>query len=398
MSASGDIYLDYQATTPCDPRVVDAMLPWLSARPANPHSLHGFGRAAHAAVEIARASVAALVGAMADEVIFTSGATEATNIALRGVLGGRKAQAITSTIEHSCVRDTLAALKAHGTRVVEIPVSADGIVDVEAFAGALSKSTVIASVMAANNEVGTLQPISEIAGLCRAGDVIFHTDAAQAAGKIQLDVAQMNIDLLSISGHKIYGPQGVGALYCRRDLLPQLRPVTTGGGQEQGIRPGTVPVALCVGLGAACDIARTEMEDDRKHALRLRAVLLDTLSERLEHFQVNGSLDERLAGNLNIWFDGVDAEALLSHLPDVAMSMGSACSSASIAPSHVLVAMGLSSSEAESSVRIGFGRGISESAMRRGGERIAEEVLRLRTGGISTKVSGRPASKKQAVS
>ncbi len=392
------IYLDHQSTTPCDPRVVDAMIPWLSARPGNPHSSsHDFGRAAHAAVGNARAQVARLIGAQPEEIVFTSGATEATNVALRGLLaGGKKMHAVTSTIEHGCVRETLADLRAAGLRVTEIPVDGDGLLDPDAFAAAISEKTALATVMAANNEVGTLQPITAVGHSCREAGVVFHTDAAQAVGKMALDVVDMNVDLMSISGHKIYGPQGVGALYCSKKLFGRLKPLMTGGGQERGLRPGTVPVALCVGFGEACAIARAEMERDRAHTMQLRSVLLDTLADRLEQFQVNGSLEHRLAGNLNIWFEGADAEALLALLPDVAMSTGSACSSASIEPSHVLLAMGLTADQAESSIRIGFGRGTGTEDMRKAGERIAEEVARLRHTAASPNVTSRGARKKRA--
>lgn len=397
MTGARRIYLDHQATTPCDRRVVEAMLPWLADRTGNSHSsTHDFGRAAHKAVENARAAVAALVGAEPDEIVFTSGATEATNIALRGALAGSKGHAVTSTIEHSCVRETLEDLRATGTLISEVPVDSDGLMDPDAFANELTSKTVLATVMAANNEVGTLQPVVALGHACREAGILFHTDAAQATGKIPLNVVDMNIDLMSISGHKLYGPQGVGALYCRRGVFRRLRPIMTGGGQERGLRPGTVPVALCVGLGEACAIAGTEMDRDRAHSLRLRTVLLDTIADRLQQFQVNGSLDERLAGNLNIRFEGADAEALLSRLPDVAMSMGSACSSASIEPSHVLLAIGLTAEQAESSIRIGFGRGTTQDDVRRAGVRIAEEVGRLRLAASSTSVGRRRAATKRA--
>lgn len=391
------IYLDHQATTPCDPRAVEAMLPWLSIRPGNPHSsTHHFGRAAHDAVENSREKVAALIGAESDEIIFTSGATEATNIALRGVLSGTKWHAATSAIEHSCVRDTLRDLRGSGNSVTEVSIDADGLMDPEAFVDALTPKTALVSVMAANNEVGTLTPTAAIGHVCRQAGVLFHTDAAQAVGKIPMNVGDMHIDLMSISGHKLYGPQGVGALYCRRDILRRLKPIMTGGGQERGLRPGTLPTALCVGFGEACAIAMKDLVADRRHALRLRTTLLDILGHRLELFQVNGSLEERLPGNLNIWFEGIDGEALLSRLPDVAMSMGSACNSASIEPSHVLLAMGLTAEQAESSIRIGFGRGTTETDVKEAGRRIADEVEYLRLSASQPSVAGRTAAKRRA--
>lgn len=399
MNSIDSIYLDYQATTPCDRRVLDAMLPWLSGQPANPHSsTHRYGIAAHEALENARIQVAELIGSDPDEIVFTSGATEATNIALRGLLGSGKTHVVTSAIEHSCVRDTLDDLRRSGVHVAAVPVDGDGLVDPDNFSKTLAPKTALATVMAANNEVGTLQPIAALGDACRQAGVLFHTDAAQAAGKIALDVRGMHIDLMSISGHKLYGPQGIGALYCRKEVLRRLRPISTGGGQERGVRPGTVPVALCVGLGKACAIAKAEMVGDGEHSMRLRAALLDTLADRLELFQVNGALDQRLAGNLNIWFEGTDAEALLARLPDVAMSMGSACSSASIEPSHVLLAMGLTAEQAESSIRIGFGRGTSLDDVRRAGERIVEEVVRLRLSAGSTNVGRGRDGKKRAAS
>lgn len=390
------IYLDHQATTACDPRVVEAMIPWLSVRPGNPHSsTHDFGRAAMAAVEKARGQVAELIGAQPDEVVFTSGATESTNIALRGILnGGRKMRAVTSSIEHSCVRDTLSDLRSSGVRVTEVTVDTEGILDSDAFAAVLEGAT-LATVMAANNEIGTLQPIAALGYSCREAGVLFHTDAAQAAGKIALDVVDMNIDLMSISGHKLYGPQGIGALYCNRRLFGRLKPIATGGGQERGLRPGTVPVALCVGLGEACAIASREFAADGANSLRLRKLMLDVLADNIERFQVNGSLQERLPGNLNIWFEGVDAETLLTRLPEVAMSQGSACASEAIEPSHVLIAMGLDANQAESSVRIGFGRRTTEAEVREAASRIAQEVGSLRLAAPSTNV-GRTTARKHA--
>jgi cysteine desulfurase len=245
--------------------------------------------------------------------------------------------------------------------------------------------------MAANNEIGTLQPIAALGRSCREAGVVFHTDAAQAAGKIALDVAGMNVDLMSISGHKIYGPQGIGALYCRKELLRRMKPLMRGGGQERGLRPGTVPVALCVGLGEACSIARKEMDADHVRSLQLRKLMLDALTDSVEGFQVNGSLQERLPGNLNIWFEGVDAEALLSRLPDVAMSQGSACASEAMQPSHVLLAMGLEADQAESSVRIGFGRSTTDADVKKAAEKIAKEVAALRLSAFSPNVARRRA-------
>lgn len=391
------IYLDYQATSPTDPAVVETMLPWLGSRVGNPHSTnHDFGKAAHDAVEHARGQVANLINALPEEIIFTSGATEATNIALRGLLVGGKAHVVTSAIEHNCVRETLDDLRANGVSITEIGADADGLLDADKFAEALTRKTVLVTVMAANNEVGTLQPIDAIGPLCREAGVIFHTDAAQSAGKIDMDVRRSNIDLMSISGHKLYGPQGVGTLYCRRELFGRLRPIMTGGGQERGLRPGTVPTALCVGLGTACAVAKDKMQDDARHCIQLRSLLLERLGDTLEGFQVNGSLDSRLPGNLNLWIEGVDAEALLSRLSDVAMSTGSACSSASIEPSHVLLAMGLTRDQAESSIRIGFGRGTTKGEIETAAVRLVTEIEGLRLAASSTTVERRKVGVKRA--
>ncbi len=381
------IYLDFQATSPIDGAVVETMLPWLGSRVGNPHSTtHDFGKAAHDAIERARAQIADLVNADPDEIFFTSGATEATNIALRGLLADAKAHVITSAIEHSCVRETLDDLRRRGNSVTEIPVGTEGVLDADDLARAFTRKTALVTVMTANNEIGTLQPIDEIGALCGDAGVVLHTDAAQSIGKIHMDVRRSNVGLMSISGHKLYGPQGIGALYCRRDLFDRLRPIMTGGGQERGLRPGTVPTALCVGFGTACAIAKDQMEDDARHCIGLRTLLMKRLSFSLEGFQVNGSLDSRLPGNLNLLIEGVDAEALLSRMPDVAMSTGSACSSASIEPSHVLLAMGLTREQAESSIRIGFGRGTTEQEIEAAVARLAGEVRSLRLAALSPTV------------
>jgi cysteine desulfurase len=373
------IYLDHQATTPVDPRVLEAMLPWFQAKVGNPHSTtHAYGRAAHAAVEQARGQVARLINAEPDEVVFTSGATEATNIALRGFLRTAKAHAVTTAIEHSCVRETFADLQRRGLKLSIVGVSREGLVDPVQFAGALSGRTRLASVMAANNEVGTIQPLDEIASICRDAGVVLHTDAAQAAGKIALDVRRTRIGLMSMSGHKLYGPQGVGVLYCRRDLAARMQPLMTGGDQEGGLRPGTLPTALCVGMGMACDIARRDMEADAARLDQLRIRFIRRMTSEVDGIGVNGSVEHRLSGNINLLVAGVDAEALLSRLPDVAMSTGSACSSSAIEPSHVLLAMGLSDEEAESSIRIGLGRGTTEKEVDEACRRLAKEIAAVR--------------------
>lgn len=360
------------------------MLPWFRARAANPHSAtHSFGWAAHDAVELAREQVARLINAEADEIVFTSGATEATNIALRGLLGGLKAHAVTSAIEHSCVRETLADLGRRGLDVTEVAVDREGLVEPAGIEGALTRKTRLVSVMAVNNEVGTVQPIREIAVACEDAGTVFHTDAAQAAGKIPLDVKNVPIGLMSISGHKLYGPQGIGALYCRRDLFGRLRPVMTGGGQERGLRPGTLPAALCVGMGLACQIARAEMDAEGQRLTGLREMFVDRLCAQVDGVHLNGSADLRAPGNLNLLIDDVDAEALLSRLPDIAMSTGSACSSSAIEPSHVLLAMGFSAEQAHSSVRVGLGRGTTAAEIVEAVGRLAKEIGLVRSSGAS---------------
>lgn len=392
------IYLDHQATTPLDERVLDAMLPWYRDRVGNPHSAtHSAGQAAHDAVEAAREQVAALIGAEPDEIVFTSGATEATNLALRGLLAGAKVHAVTTTIEHSCVRDTFADLLGRGLAVTEVAADADGLVDPVAVGAALTRRTRLVSVMAVNNEVGTVQPLREIAGVCEEAGVVFHTDAAQAVGKIPIDVGNVPIGLMSISGHKLYGPQGIGALYCRRNVFGRLKPVMTGGGQERGLRPGTLPAALCVGMGVACLIARAEMETEARRLTELRAMFLDRLCEAVEGVHLNGSAEQRIPGNLNLLIDNVDAEALLSRLrDDVAMSTGSACSSSAIEPSHVLLAMGLSAEQAQSSIRVGLGRSTTAEQIAEAVRRLAKEIGAVRSAGAVGAARGRQPRMKRA--
>lgn len=371
------------------------MLPWWRARAANAHSPHAMGHAARDAIEEARGHVAALIGADAGEIIFTSGATEASNLALRGSVRARQ-HAVTTTIEHSCVRGTFGALSDAGLAVTEVPVSTDGLVDAGAVEAALRPATRLISVMAVNNEVGTIQPLADIGAICRSRGVIFHTDAAQAVGKIPLDVAALHVDQLSISAHKLYGPQGIGALYCRKPLQSALTPVLTGGGQERGLRSGTLPTALCVGFGVACRIAAVEMGGESARLSALRSRFLDRLLASLDGVQVNGSLGERIPGNLNLAFAGIDAESLLYKLADIALSTGSACSSAAIAPSHVLLAMGLSREAAESSVRIGFGRETGAADIDWAADRISEEVKSLRLAASSLRVAASGKTRKRS--
>jgi cysteine desulfurase len=363
MRPNRPVYLDNQATTACDPRVLAVMLPWFTEQFGNPHSVeHVMGRTAEAAVEAARGQVAAVIGAEAREVVFTSGATESNNIAIKGAarfaasleMGRRRV--ITVATEHKCVLESVADLAREGFEPVVLPVGRDGLLDLEVLRGALAVPTLLVSVMAVNNETGVVQDVAGIAALARAAGALLHTDAAQAVGKVALDVAAMGIDLLSISGHKIYGPKGVGALYVRRRPRVRLAPLFSGGGQERGLRSGTLPGALIVGFGEACRLAGAERAEDARRIGGLRDRLLGDLRAAIPGVQVNGDMAARIAGNLNLTFPGATAEALMRRSPDLCVSTGSACSSAAIEPSYVLRAMGLSDEEASRTLRIGIGR------------------------------------------
>ncbi|KAI9188213.1 cysteine desulfurase [Blastocladiella emersonii ATCC 22665] len=380
------IYLDYQATTPTDPRVVDAMLPYFSDRFGNPHSrTHAFGWESEAAVEDARAEIAQLVGADAKEIIFTSGATESNNLAVKGVARFyRKARGknhiITTQTEHKCVLDSCRVLQEDGFEVTYLPVQQDGRVRVEDVEAALRPETAIVSVMTVNNEIGVIQPIAELGALCRKHKVFFHTDAAQAVGKIPVDVNAMNIDLMSISGHKLYGPKGIGALYVRRRPRVRLEPLISGGGQERGLRSGTVPTPLVVGLGEACRIAAAEMPKDTDHVSKLSERLIRSITSRLTHVARNGSSEQAHAypGCVNLSFAYVEGESLLMALKGVALSSGSACTSASLEPSYVLRALGASDDMAHSSIRFGIGRFTTEAEVDAVADKVVDAVNRLR--------------------
>jgi cysteine desulfurase len=351
------VYLDHQATTPLDPRVFEAMRPWLDGRRfGNPHSAnHRAGWQAAEAIERARAEVAALIGALPGEILFTSGATEANNLALFGASRDGRA-VVVSAIEHPSVLDCLPALERRGRRVRMVPVDRDGLLRLDELGHPPEGDLV--SVMAANNEVGTVQPLDAITASCRARGALLHTDAVQLLSTAPLDVRVLGIDLLSLSGHKLYGPMGIGALFVRDGL--DLEPQLFGGGQQAGRRPGTLPVALCVGLGEACRIAREEREQDARRLHALRERLLGGLKARVPDVRWNGSREHGLAGCLNVTFPGIDAEDLLLDLPDLALSSGSACSTGRGGPSHVLLAMGRTPEEAHASIRFGLGRGTSE--------------------------------------
>jgi cysteine desulfurase len=377
------IYLDYNATTPCDPRVLEVMRPYFSKEFGNPASrTHGYGWRADEAVELARVQIADLIGARPRELIFTSGATESNNLALIGAGHAspkRRKHIIVCATEHKAVLDPCRELEREGFEITRVPVRQSGGIDMDALRGAIRAKTFLISVMHANNEIGVLQPLEEIGSLARAHGVLFHTDAAQSVGKVPVDVERLGVDLLSISGHKLYGPKGIGALYVR-DRKPriELRPLLHGGGHERGLRSGTLPVPLCVGLGRASELAGEEMEVEAPRSRALRDRLWSRLQEGLEAIWVNGDLEDRLPGNLNVGFLGVEASALLLALPDLAMSTGSACTSARPEPSHVLRELGLPHEESLASVRIGVGRFTTPAELDRAAGSIIEEVERLR--------------------
>jgi cysteine desulfurase len=357
------VYLDNQATTACDPRVVAAMLPFFTERFGNPHSAeHAMGLDAEAAVEAARAQVAALIGADVREIVFTSGATESNNIAIKGAarfaarMGDPRRRIVTVATEHKCVLDSVAELADEGFEPVLLPVGMDGLLDPDPLRAALAVPTLLVSAMAVNNETGVIQDVAGLAAIARAAGALFHTDAAQGVGKIPLDVAGMGIDLLSLSGHKFYAPKGVGALYVRRRPRVRLSPLFSGGGQERGLRSGTLPAPLLVGLGEAAQIAAAEMADDAARIGALRERLWVSLRNAIPGIRLNGSVDARIAGNLNLTFPAAGAPEMMRAAPDLCVSTGSACSSAEIEPSYVLRALGLDEAQARRTLRIGIGR------------------------------------------
>jgi len=378
------LYLDMQATTPLDPRVLDAMLPYLTSYFGNPHSrTHSYGWETEKAVENAREQVASLVGAEAKEIIFTSGATESNNIAIKGVsrfYKKKKNHIITTQTEHKCVLDSCRVLKENeGFDVTYLPVQKNGLVDLKELEAAIRPETVLISVMAVNNEIGVIQPIKEIGQICKDRKIFFHTDGAQAVGKIPIDVNEMNIDLMSISGHKIYGPKGIGAIYIRRRPRVRVEPLQTGGGQERGIRSGTVPAPLVVGFGAAADIARKEMDYDHKRISQLSERLINSITSKLEHVVRNGDSVKSYPGCVNLSFAYVEGESLLMALKDVALSSGSACTSASLEPSYVLRALGTDVELAHSSIRFGIGRFTTKAEIDYTAQKIIGQVERLRS-------------------
>lgn len=379
----GYIYLDYQATTPCDPRVVEAALPYLTEHFGNPHSRnHVYGWEAEAAVETARKQIATLINANPTEVIFTSGATESNNLAIKGAAQFYKSKGknhiITCITEHKCVLDACRHLEQDGFEVTYLPVQKDGLIDLNVLKAAIKPNTVLVSIMAVNNEIGVIQPLADIGKLCREHGVFFHTDAAQAVGKIPLDVEAMQIDMLSISGHKLYAPKGVGALYVRKRPRVRLTAQINGGGQERGMRSGTLSPFLCVALGVACDIARTEMDFETARIKKLRDFFWKKLSDALPEIYINGHATQRIPGNLNISFAYVEGEGLMMGIKNLCLSSGSACTSASLEPSYVLYALGVEDEMAHTSLRIGIGRFTTEEELEIAANSIISSVNRLR--------------------
>lgn len=384
MTANRSVYLDHQATTPVDERVLAAMLPFFNEVFGNPHSTdHSFGREAASAIATARAEVADLIGAEAREVIFTSGATEANNLLIKGAAAAVAAKGrpgvITCSTEHKAVLEVVERLAGTGTPVTVLGVLPSGLIDLAALEAALGPEIGLVSVMAVNNEIGVEQPLAEIGALCRRHGALFHTDAAQAVGKVPLAIQALKVDLLSLSAHKMYGPKGIGAAFVRRAVRPMLAPLFDGGGQEGGLRGGTLPTPLCVALGAACRIARDAMSAERAGLETLRDRLLVQLADAGVSFEINGDLQRRWPGNLNLSFEGVDAEALMMSVGDrLALSSGSACTAQSLEPSHVIVALGYGVDRAEEAVRIGFGRSTRPDEVDRAAAILTDAVRRLR--------------------
>ncbi len=381
-SLEGQIYLDYQATTPCDPRVLEKMLPYFCEIFGNPHSRsHPHGWLAEAAVEKARKQVAEIIKADPREIIFTSGATESNNLAIKGVAQFNKTKKnhiITVVTEHKCVLDTCRYLEQEGFEVTYLQVGTDGLINLNDLKSAIKDTTVIVSVMAVNNEIGVIQPIAEIGKICKDSGILFHTDAAQAIGKIDIDVEAMNIDLLSISGHKVYGPKGIGALFVRRRPRVRLQAMINGGGQERGMRSGTLSPALCVGLGEACAIAQSEQTEECARIKKLADKFHSTLTDRLPDVFLNGHETKRVPGNLNLSFAHVEGESMIMGIKNLSVSSGSACTSASLEPSYVLKSIGVGEELAHTSIRFGIGRFTTDQEIDAALDAIITSVEKLR--------------------
>ncbi len=379
----GYIYIDYQATTPCDPRVIEAAMPHLTDGFGNPHSRnHIYGWEAEAAVEAARINVANLIGAEPSEIIFTSGATESNNLALKGVVqfykSKGKSHIITCITEHKCILDTCRHLEQEGIDVTYLPVDKDGLINLDDLKAAIRPETAVVSIMSVNNEIGVIQPITQIGKLCHENGVFFHTDAAQAVGKIPMNVNEMHIDLMSISGHKIYAPKGVGALYVRKRPRVRLKAQINGGGQERGMRSGTLSPFLCAALGVACKISLEELSSEHQRISNLRDRFWNRLCDALPDIYINGHATQRIPGNLNISFAYVEGEGLMMGIKNLCLSSGSACTSASLEPSYVLHALGVEDEMAHTSLRIGLGRFTTEEEVDAAADSIIKSVNRLR--------------------
>lgn len=377
------IYMDYHATTPCDPRVFEAMAPYFTEIFGNAASRnHEFGWRGEEAVENGRKQVADLIGASSKEIVFTSGATESDNLAIKGVADmyyERGDHIITVVTEHKAVLDTCKRLEKRGFKVTYLPVASDGLISPDDVRNAITDKTILVSIMTANNEIGVIQPIAEIGKVCKERGVLFHTDATQAIGKIPFNVNELNVDLASFSGHKIYGPKGVGGLYVRRkNPRVMLVPMMDGGGHERGMRSGTLNVTGIVGLGKACEIAKAEMQDENKRMFGLKEKLRKGIMDEIPDVYINGHPEQRLPGNLNVSFAYVEGESLLMGINDIAVSSGSACTSASLEPSYVLKALGVGEELAHSSIRFGLGRFNTEEEVDYTIGRVNEAVNRLR--------------------
>ena len=376
------IYLDHHATTPTDPRVVEAMLPWFTERPGNASSPHLFGWEAREAIDRARGQIAAFLDVDPSGVVFTGSATESIHLALIGLCERRAARGrhlVTTAFEHPAVLETVRLLQARGFSSTIVEVGPDGLVDPRTIAAALRDDTVLCSVMAANNEVGTVQPLAEIAALCHERGVVLHSDACQAVGRVPLSVGASGVDLLTLSGHKMYGPKGIGALAIRRQRpRVSLEPQLVGGGQQEGLRSGTLPVPLVVGLGEACALASTLLATEAPRLLALRTRLLAAFTAALDDVQVNGDLERRLPGNLSVSFAGVEAEAILLALPGLGLSVGSACSASHAEPSHVLRALGLRDEAIHATLRFGLGRTNTEEEIDEAAAAVIGVVRHLR--------------------
>ncbi|MCC8416060.1 MAG: IscS subfamily cysteine desulfurase [Rickettsia endosymbiont of Gnoriste bilineata] len=376
------IYMDYQSTTPMDPRVLECMLPYFITKFGNPHSRsHSFGWEAEEAVEMSRKKVARLIGADSKEIVFTSGATESNNLAIKGIAkfyGSNKNHIITVISEHKCVLDACRHLENEGFKVTYLPIQTNGLIDLQQLRNAITDQTMLVSVMALNNEIGVIQPIKEIGKICRELGVFFHSDIAQGYGKIPIDVNDCNIDLASISGHKIYGPKGIGALYVRKKPRVRLVPILNGGGQERGMRSGTLPTPLIVGLGAAAELALSEMSQDAKRVEELFDRFYNNITKQIADVYLNGDMHKRYKGNLNLSFAYVEGESMILAIKDLAVSSGSACTSSSLEPSYVLRAMGVDEEMAHTSIRFGIGRFTTKEEIDYAVELIKSKINKLR--------------------